>query len=89
MRKTLALMIVVGIVVLVGVSRATAGTEECRSAIDDYDSAKGDIADALKKYAACVANSDGQDDCDSEFSNLKDAQDDFESAVSDYQSDCD
>lgn len=88
MRRASALVIAVGLLATLGLSRATAGTEDCRNAIDAYDSAKGGIADALKKYADCVADSDGGDDCDSEFSNLKDAQDDFESAVSDYQSDC-
>jgi hypothetical protein len=65
-----------------------ADPEECREAISQYNSAKSDIADALKRYASCVSDSDGHDDCSSEFSTLRSAQDDFESAVSDYESNC-
>jgi len=36
----------------------------------------------------CVSDSKGHDDCSSEFSTLHSAQDDFESAVSEYQDKC-
>jgi hypothetical protein len=35
-----------------------------------------------------VSESKGRDDCATEFSTLHSAQDDFESAVADYQGDC-
>ena len=65
-----------------------ADTAACKDAIDQYNSARSDIADTLRRYASCAANSDGHDDCSSEFRRLKSAQDDFESAVSEYESEC-
>jgi hypothetical protein len=65
-----------------------ADPEECQEAIREYNSAKSDVVDALKIYAACVSDSDGNDDCSSEFSTLRAAQDDFESAISDHESSC-
>jgi len=60
----------------------------CREALDQYQSAKSDASDALRAYATCVSDSKGHDDCSSEFSTLHSAQDDFESAVSEYESEC-
>lgn len=65
-----------------------ASPEECRDAIDQYKSARGDVASAIRGYASCVSSSDGHDDCSSEFSTLQSAHDDFESAVSDYENEC-
>jgi len=65
-----------------------ANTEGCKDAIDEYNSARSDIADTIKRYASCVGNSDGHDDCSSEFRRLKSAQDDSETAVSDYEGEC-
>jgi hypothetical protein len=70
------------------VTGTRADTAACKDAIDQYNSARSDIADTLKRYASCVASSDGHDDCSSEFRRLKSAQDDFESAVSEYESEC-
>jgi hypothetical protein len=67
---------------------SVAGPTECQEAITDYKSARSDISTALQLYANCVASSDGHDDCSSEFEALKSAQDDFEDAVSRYDSDC-
>jgi hypothetical protein len=69
-------------------SLANAGPEECREAIDHYASAKSDVGDALCTYANCVSGSQGRDDCSSEFSTIRSAQDDFESAVSSYETEC-
>jgi tetratricopeptide (TPR) repeat protein len=60
----------------------------CREAIDRYNSAINDISSYVRRYANCVSNSRGRDNCYSEFRRLKSAQDDFESAVSNYRSDC-
>lgn len=61
----------------------------CSDAIDAYNDAISDIDSYLKRYARCLQNSEGSDDCSSEFRKLKNAQNDFESAVSEYQSECD
>jgi hypothetical protein len=63
-------------------------TDECRDALDHYNSARSDVSGALRRYGACVSDSKGHDDCSSEFSTLHSAQDDFESAVSEYQDKC-
>jgi hypothetical protein len=73
---------------LVNARGAIADPEECRDAIDQYKSARADVADAVRKYASCVADDDGHDDCSSEFRKLRSAQDDFESAVSEYEKEC-
>ena len=65
-----------------------ADSESCRTALDRYRPAKIDVFDAIKTCASCVKDSDGHDDCSSEFSRLQSEQDDFESAVSDYEGDC-
>jgi hypothetical protein len=53
-----------------------------------YNSAISDLSDALRRYSRCLSNSNGHDDCSSEFRRLKNAQSDFESAVSEYESEC-
>ena len=67
---------------------ASAGPEECREAAEHYKSAVSEVASALSQYATCVTSSDGTDDCSSEFSSLRSAHDDFETAASNYVSEC-
>jgi hypothetical protein len=67
---------------------ARADPEECRGAINSYDTAMSDVSDQLNLYANCIADSRGHDDCSSEFMALHSAQDDFETAVGAYESDC-
>jgi hypothetical protein len=67
---------------------ALADPEECRDAVDRYNSALDDVSSTLRRYASCVSSSRGHDDCSSEFRRLRNAQDDFESAVSEYESEC-
>jgi hypothetical protein len=67
---------------------ARSDTDECRDALDHYNSARSDVSSALRQYGRCVADSKGHDDCSVEFSTLHSAQDDFESAVSEYQDKC-
>ena len=62
---------------------------DCQHAIYQYRSAVSDVSSDLRFYANCVSGSHGHDDCSSEFFSLQSAQDDFESAVSSYRSDCD
>lgn len=70
------------------VRSASADTESCRNAIDQFNSARSDISCALRTYASCVSGSDGHDDCSGEFSTLQSANSDFESAVSEYETGC-
>ncbi len=67
---------------------AVADSEDCREAVQSYESALNDVSYALQQYGRCLSNSEGQDDCSSEFSRLRSAHSDFESAVSDYQAEC-
>ena len=75
------------IVLLAGVS-ATADPEACRGALRILKSARGGVGDYLRRYASCVSQSNGHDDCTREFSRLRSAQDNFEVAVSDFDRDC-
>ena len=68
---------------------AHAATAACGNATDRYNSAISDVSDTLRRYNRCLSSSNGHDDCSSEFRRLKNAQADFESAVSEYQSECD
>jgi len=76
------------VLVFVGLSNVAADPESCREAIERYNSAKSDVLDALRLYTNCVRDSAGKDDCSSEFDQLSSEQDDFESAVSAYNSEC-
>jgi hypothetical protein len=69
-------------------SSAGADPEACQDAIDQFKSARSDMASDLITYASCVSDSDGHDDCSSEFSTVQSAQSDFESAVSSYGDEC-
>jgi hypothetical protein len=61
---------------------------DCSSAVSQYNSVVGDIDSYLRRYARCVGDSRGMDDCSSEFRRLRSAQSDFEDAVSRYGSEC-
>ena len=63
-------------------------TADCGDATSTYNSAISDVSDALRRYSRCLSSSNGHDDCSSEFRRLKNAQSDFESAVSQYESEC-
>jgi len=82
----LVLICAVGGTCLSGVSLA--GSSECQDAISEYNSAISDVSTTLRRYATCVSSSNGHDDCSSEFRRLKNAQDSFETAVSNYSSEC-
>lgn len=78
----------VGAACFVPVRPGRADVEECGEAVAQYNVALSDLENALRRYARCVADSRGHDDCSVEFSQLQSAQDDFESAVSQYESEC-
>jgi hypothetical protein len=67
---------------------SSASPSECQEAVSAYKSARSEISTALQAYTSCVSNSDGHDDCSSEFEQLKSAQDEFEDAVSQYETEC-
>ena len=67
---------------------ARSETDECRNAQKHFKSAKRDVSSSLHHYGQCVTDSKGRDDCVTEFSTLHSAQDDFEAAVSEKQSNC-
>ena len=73
---------------LTTMSAAAADPEACQEALNQLRSARSDVADALRQYVSCLNSSDGHDDCSSEFGSLQSAQDDFEFAVSSYESEC-
>jgi hypothetical protein len=88
MRGASVFAIVTVIAVLGASSRVYAEPEQCQEAASEYKSAREDIKDALTAYVNCLSGNDGHDDCSSEFETLKGAQDDFEGAVSKYESEC-
>lgn len=61
---------------------------DCRVATDAYNSTIDELAFTLKRYARCVSESKGSDDCSLEFRRLRNAQGDFESAVSAVGTEC-
>lgn len=69
-------------------STTKAESDECRDAVDNYNLVLSDVGGALRRYAHCVSDSQGHDDCSIEFSRLRSAQYDFETAVSEYQNEC-
>jgi hypothetical protein len=88
---TLYRIVIVAVVVTVAVTNnrpARAGPDECKVAIDSYNSAVEEISDTMKRYSRCVSDSQGHDDCSSEFRRLKSSQSDFEVSVSNYGSEC-
>jgi hypothetical protein len=67
---------------------ARAGEDECKEAIASYNSAVEDVSNAMKRYSRCVADSQGHDDCSSEFRRLTSSQSDFEAAIPNSGSEC-
>lgn len=67
---------------------ALAAEARCRDAADAVESVKSDAETRARRYMYCVQASDGQDGCDHEFRRLRSAHGDFESAVSQRQSEC-
>ena len=72
----------------IGFANAQTDQSECQEAIGRYSRASREISEYARIYGNCIWNSRGLNDCSSEFSSLKDAQDDFEKAVSRYRKKC-
>jgi hypothetical protein len=88
MTRFRVLALIVGILVLCMARQSSATPEECQEASSEYNSAMEDIGTALVACKSCRSSSGGHDDCSTEFAAVKSAQDDFEDAVSKYESEC-
>ena len=84
------IVIIAAVVTVVSAANrhARAGQAECEDAVASYNSAIEDISNTMKRYSRCVSESQGHDDCSSAFRRLKSSQSDFETAVSNYGSEC-
>lgn len=60
----------------------------CREAQERAESAAQELADYSRKLRNCAESLDFSDDCDTEFRRVRDAHSDYESAVSEVQSEC-
>jgi hypothetical protein len=88
---TMYRIVIVAAVVTAAVTNnrpARAGPDECKFAIDSYNSVVEEVSNTMKRYSRCVSDSQGHDDCSSEFRRLNSSQSDFETAVSNYGSEC-
>ena len=78
----------IALLLLVPAASSAKDAAQCKAAIESYNSALSDISSSLRRYTNCVNDSQGKDDCSSEFRRLKSAQSDFETAVSEYEANC-
>lgn len=86
MKKCIA---VIGLLSCFAGPSALADADGCRDAVSSYNSSLSEIDSYVRRYSRCVSGSQGRDDCSSEFRRLRNAQSDFESAVSAFTSECD
>lgn len=75
-------------VVRAGSASSDDGSGECREARERAESAASELADYARRLKSCAESGDTSDDCSTEFRRVKDAQHDYESAVSDVSSNC-
>lgn len=71
-----------------GGGNSTTKSSQCRDARDEARSKASDLADYAKKLRNCAEAGDLSDDCETEFRRTKNAFEDYESAVSDVESEC-
>ncbi|GEP08037.1 hypothetical protein MOX02_60750 [Methylobacterium oxalidis] len=71
-----------------GILSVSPALADCSHAISTYNLAISDVSSRLKRYASCVSDSQGKDECSLEFGRLRSAQGDFELAVSGVQTNC-
>ena len=69
-------------------SNAPKNTNACQDAWDNANSAADDVATYAKRLISCVEGGDHSDDCYSEARRVKSYHSDYESAVSDVDSEC-
>lgn len=63
--------------------------QACAVARDAAQSAASELASTSQRLSRCAANEDFENDCSTEFRRVRFAHSDYESAVSEVQSDCD
>lgn len=63
-------------------------SSDCRDAKDRAEGAANDLADYARRLRSCAEDKNFSDDCSSEFSRVRSAHSDYESAVSSVQSYC-
>jgi hypothetical protein len=69
--------------------QAPAGSSsECRQAREDAESKRDELANTATRLQRCAESSDLSDDCSSETRRTRNAQSDFESAISDVRNVC-
>ena len=56
---------------------ATADPEGCHEAVDQFKSARSEVADGIRAFASCISSSDGHF---KRILRLRSAEDDFESS---------
>jgi hypothetical protein len=86
MRGLLIVSILAFAVVVARAQGARGEPGACQDALDAFQAAQDDVEDAKQNYNNC--DSDGSEDCSTEFEALKSAQEDLEGATADYQSEC-
>lgn len=69
-------------------SQTFAGPNECKTAIERYNTAVEEVSSTLRRYTRCISYSEGRDDCSREFSRIRAAHNEFGSAVADYEREC-
>jgi len=69
-------------------SYSDSDSEDCRDAKDNASSYADDLASYARKLKNCAENKSFSDDCYSEFRRTKNSHYDYESAVSEVQSEC-
>ena len=69
-------------------SQTFAGPNECKTAIERYNTAVEEVPSTLRRYTRCISYSEGRDDCSREFSRIRAAHNEFGSAVADYEREC-
>ena len=71
-----------------GSSYSDSDSEDCRDAKDNASSYADDLASYAARLKRCAENKSFSDDCYSEFRRTKSSHSDYESAVSEVQSEC-
>lgn len=87
MKRGLIIAALAGAVVTFSAA-AMADSRECAQATNRYDMNRASAFDALRSYGNCLSRDDGRDECERQFSALDSAQNNFESAVSNFRDDC-
>jgi hypothetical protein len=79
---------VIAIAQVVRARRSSDDSEECSEARTRAERAASELADYARRLRTCAESSDYSNDCSTEFRRVKNAQYDYESAVSSVSSDC-